>query len=143
MGGRVREPERERVGRVGGESWRGYRVTKCLAHLCAVSRQTCPRLSASPLLLPPPPPPPQGLDPASRQNLWSVVKAAKRERGIILTTHSMEEATVLCDRLGIFVDGTLVCIGNPKVQRRGAAAATSDGHCRICSTGKPRCLRCP
>ncbi|EFN57407.1 hypothetical protein CHLNCDRAFT_30336 [Chlorella variabilis] len=58
--------------------------------------------------------PSTGLDPASRQNLWSVVKAAKQERAIILTTHSMEEATVLCDRLGIFVDGTLVCIGNPK-----------------------------
>jgi hypothetical protein len=56
----------------------------------------------------------QGLDPASRHNLWDVVKQAKRDRGIILTTHSMEEATVLCDRLGIFVDGRLVCIGNPK-----------------------------
>ena len=28
--------------------------------------------------------------------------------------HSMEEAEVLCDRLGIFVDGSLQCIGNPK-----------------------------
>jgi ABC-type multidrug transport system ATPase subunit len=42
------------------------------------------------------------------------VRGAKAGRGIILTTHSMEEATVLCDRLGMFVDGTLVCIGNPK-----------------------------
>ena len=56
----------------------------------------------------------QGLDPASRHNLWDVVKEAKKGRGIILTTHSMEEATVLCDRLGIFVNGQLVCIGNPK-----------------------------
>lgn len=31
--------------------------------------------------------PSTGLDPASRQNLWSVVKAAKEERAIILTTH--------------------------------------------------------
>lgn len=58
--------------------------------------------------------PSTGLDPASRQNLWSVVKEAKRDRGIILTTHSMEEASVLCNRLGIFVDGQLVCIGAPK-----------------------------
>ena len=36
----------------------------------------------------------QGLDPASRRNLWDVVKTAKRDRGIILTTHSMEEAEV-------------------------------------------------
>lgn len=58
--------------------------------------------------------PSTGLDPASRRNLWDVVKNANRNRGIILTTHSMEEAEVLCDRLGIFVDGQLVCIGNPK-----------------------------
>ncbi|MED6136471.1 Phospholipid-transporting ATPase abca7 [Stylosanthes scabra] len=58
--------------------------------------------------------PSTGLDPASRNNLWNVVKHAKRDRAIILTTHSMEEAEVLCDRLGIFVDGSLQCIGNPK-----------------------------
>ncbi|XP_078428108.1 ABC transporter A family member 7-like [Wolffia australiana] len=58
--------------------------------------------------------PSTGLDPASRNNLWKVVKQAKKDRAIILTTHSMEEAEVLCDRLGIFVDGSLQCIGNPK-----------------------------
>lgn len=58
--------------------------------------------------------PSTGLDPASRRNLWDVVKTNRRERAIILTTHSMEEAEQLCDRLGIFVDGQLVCIGNPK-----------------------------
>ena len=56
----------------------------------------------------------QGLDPASRRNLWDVVKAGRAGRGIILTTHSMQEAEVLCDRLGIFVDGRIVCIGHPK-----------------------------
>ncbi|XP_020205731.1 ABC transporter A family member 8 [Cajanus cajan] len=58
--------------------------------------------------------PSTGLDPASRKNLWNVVKRAKQDRAIILTTHSMEEAEVLCDRLGIFADGSLQCIGNPK-----------------------------
>lgn len=58
--------------------------------------------------------PSTGLDPASRNSLWNVVKRAKQDRAIILTTHSMEEAEVLCDRLGIFVDGSLQCIGNPK-----------------------------
>ncbi|CAI9112232.1 OLC1v1012649C1 [Oldenlandia corymbosa var. corymbosa] len=58
--------------------------------------------------------PSAGLDPASRNNLWNVVKRAKKDRAIILTTHSMEEAEHLCDRLGIFVDGSLQCIGNPK-----------------------------
>lgn len=58
--------------------------------------------------------PSTGLDPASRRNLWEVVKTAKADKAVILTTHSMEEAEVLCDRLGIFVNGRLVCIGNPR-----------------------------
>ncbi|KAG2642996.1 hypothetical protein PVAP13_2KG293500 [Panicum virgatum] len=58
--------------------------------------------------------PSTGLDPASRNNLWNVVREAKRDRAIILTTHSMEEAEVLCDQLGIFVDGDFQCLGNPK-----------------------------
>ncbi|KAL6970757.1 hypothetical protein U1Q18_030447 [Sarracenia purpurea var. burkii] len=58
--------------------------------------------------------PSTGLDPASRNELWKVVMRAKMNRAIILTTHSMEEAEHLCDRLGIFVDGRLQCIGNPK-----------------------------
>ncbi|CAA7031238.1 unnamed protein product [Microthlaspi erraticum] len=58
--------------------------------------------------------PSTGLDPASRMNLWTVIKRAKKHSAIILTTHSMEEAEFLCDRLGIFVDGRLQCIGNPK-----------------------------
>ncbi|XP_038895719.1 ABC transporter A family member 7-like isoform X4 [Benincasa hispida] len=58
--------------------------------------------------------PSTGLDPASRKNLWNVVKRAKQDRAIILTTHSMEEAEVLCDRIGFFVDGSVQCIGNPK-----------------------------
>ncbi|XP_020227731.1 ABC transporter A family member 7 [Cajanus cajan] len=58
--------------------------------------------------------PSSGLDPASRKSLWNVVKHAKQNRAIILTTHSMEEAEALCDRLGIFVNGSLQCVGNPK-----------------------------
>ncbi|KAG7613831.1 P-loop containing nucleoside triphosphate hydrolase [Arabidopsis suecica] len=58
--------------------------------------------------------PSTGLDPASRKNLWNVIKRAKQNTAIILTIHSMEEAEFLCDRLGIFVDGGLQCIGNSK-----------------------------
>ncbi|KAI5077461.1 hypothetical protein GOP47_0007285 [Adiantum capillus-veneris] len=56
--------------------------------------------------------PSAGLDPASRNLLWNVVRKAKQGRAIILTTHSMEEAETLCDRVGIFVKGQLQCIGN-------------------------------
>ncbi|KAI3974176.1 hypothetical protein MKX01_033427 [Papaver californicum] len=58
--------------------------------------------------------PSTGLDPASRNQLWNIVKHAKKDRAIVLTTHSMEEAEALCDRLGIFADGSLQCVGNPK-----------------------------
>jgi ABC-type multidrug transport system ATPase subunit len=115
--------------------------------------------------------PSTGLDPASRKCLWNVIRLAKQDRAIILTSnlthsfmdfvalyfvsslyfryfslfynllhnnlnalflflstyrliyiyvcfmfsaHSMEEAEALCDRLGIFVDGSLQCVGNPK-----------------------------
>ncbi|KAK4843209.1 hypothetical protein QYF36_005338 [Acer negundo] len=58
--------------------------------------------------------PSTGLDPASRNTLWNAVKQAKQGRAIVLTTHSMEEAEALCDRLGIFVDGNLECVGNPR-----------------------------
>jgi len=58
--------------------------------------------------------PSSGLDPASRKDLWKAVKSAKQERTIILTTHSMEEAEVLCDRIGIITNGSLQCIGSSK-----------------------------
>ncbi|CAD7696332.1 unnamed protein product [Ostreobium quekettii] len=58
--------------------------------------------------------PSTGLDPASRRSLWDAVKRAKKDKAMILTTHSMQEAGVLCDRLGIFVNGRLVVIGSPQ-----------------------------
>ncbi|KAI8544016.1 hypothetical protein RHMOL_Rhmol08G0262300 [Rhododendron molle] len=67
--------------------------------------------------------PSTGLDPASRNELWKVVMRAKRNKVIIITTHSMEEAEHLCDRVGIFVDGRLECIGNAK-QAWGIADTT-------------------
>jgi len=57
--------------------------------------------------------PSTGLDPMSRKQLWSVVKAHKASCAIILTTHSMQEAELLCDRIGIFVEGQLVCLDTP------------------------------
>lgn len=55
--------------------------------------------------------PTTGLDPTSRRQLWDVVMEAKKGRCIILTTHSLEEADVLCDRIGIMSRGLLKCVG--------------------------------
>ena len=55
--------------------------------------------------------PTTGLDPESRQNLWAVLRR-HRERGssVLLTTHYMEEAETLCDRVGIIQEGKLVAM---------------------------------
>jgi len=55
--------------------------------------------------------PTTGLDPESRRQLWDVLNKVKTDRCIILTTHSMEEADVLCTQIGIMSNGCLRCIG--------------------------------
>jgi ABC-2 type transport system ATP-binding protein len=58
--------------------------------------------------------PTTGLDPQSRRALWDTV-AALRERGktVVLTTHYMDEAERLCDRVAIVDHGKLIAIGTP------------------------------
>ncbi|KXZ54601.1 hypothetical protein GPECTOR_4g666 [Gonium pectorale] len=58
--------------------------------------------------------PSTGLDPASRRLLWQAVLRAKRRCAVVLTTHSMEEAEALCDRLGVVVGGRLRALGSPQ-----------------------------
>ena len=50
--------------------------------------------------------PSTGLDPESRRQLWHAVLAAKPSKCIILTTHALEEAEALCDRVGIMTLGS-------------------------------------
>lgn len=55
--------------------------------------------------------PSAGLDPVSRRNLWSVILRTMSHRAVILTTHSMDEAEALCQRIGIMVYGQLRALG--------------------------------
>ncbi|KAG0053436.1 hypothetical protein BGZ89_002912 [Linnemannia elongata] len=55
--------------------------------------------------------PTTGLDISVRRLIWDIISHAKQGRTIILTTHSMEEAEILCARIGIMAKGTLRCIG--------------------------------
>jgi ABC-type multidrug transport system ATPase subunit len=55
--------------------------------------------------------PSTGLDPASRRQLWALINQRKKTCAMLLTTHAMEEADVLCDKIGIFSAGELKCIG--------------------------------
>ncbi|KAF5196994.1 Abc transporter a family member [Thalictrum thalictroides] len=55
--------------------------------------------------------PTTGMDPISRRHVWDIIQNAKKGRSIILTTHSMEEADILADRIAIMAKGKLRCIG--------------------------------
>ncbi|CAI9112242.1 OLC1v1012661C1 [Oldenlandia corymbosa var. corymbosa] len=55
--------------------------------------------------------PTTGMDPITRRRVWDVIENAKNGRSIILTTHSMVEADILSDRIGIMAKGRLRCIG--------------------------------
>ena len=45
--------------------------------------------------------PTTGLDPENRRQLWNILVQCRKDRAMILTTHSMEEADVLCSKIGI------------------------------------------
>lgn len=56
-----------------------------------------------------------GMDPQSRRAVWGFLKELKKEgKTIILTTHYMEEAEELCDRVGIMDYGKLIALGSPQ-----------------------------
>jgi ABC-2 type transport system ATP-binding protein len=58
--------------------------------------------------------PTTGLDPQARRSLWEVVRQIKREgRTVVLTTHYMDEAEALCDRLAIMDHGQVIATGTP------------------------------
>ena len=60
--------------------------------------------------------PTTGLDPAHRSDLWTLLKKLKTEKGItiVLSTHYMEEADILCDRLAIIDSGEIVAMDTPQ-----------------------------
>ena len=59
--------------------------------------------------------PTTGLDPQSRRQLWSLLGQFRQRGGtIVLTTHYMDEAETLCDRVGIVDHGRLIALGTPR-----------------------------
>ncbi|KAI8928436.1 hypothetical protein BC831DRAFT_510071 [Entophlyctis helioformis] len=55
--------------------------------------------------------PTTGMDVAAQQRIWSLMRACKKDRVVILTTHSMEEAEVLGDRIAIMAAGSVKTLG--------------------------------
>ena len=70
--------------------------------------------------------PSTGLDPEARRSMWSVINRL-RDQGttVLLTTHYMEEAEALADRIGVLLGGTLQAVGSPEVIGNRANAPTT------------------
>ena len=59
--------------------------------------------------------PTTGLDPQSRRQLWEIIRRFRAAGGtVLLTTHYMEEAERLCDRVAIMDHGTVIALGSPR-----------------------------
>ena len=59
--------------------------------------------------------PTTGLDPQSRRQLWAVLERFREQGGtVLITTHYMDEAHALCDRVGIMDQGRLIALGTPR-----------------------------
>ena len=82
--------------------------------------------------------PTTGLDPQSRRQLWDIIRAFQSAGGtVLLTTHYMDEAERLCDRLAIVNHGVIIAEGSPAdlIDRLGghhvvefSVSANGDGH---------------
>lgn len=84
---------------------------------------------------------PAGMDPISRRAVWDAISAAKSRAAIVLTTHSMEEADALGDRIAIMVRGRMRVLGGSLTlkQKYGNGYQVSSGEVvgRHCS---PYCM---
>jgi ABC-2 type transport system ATP-binding protein len=65
--------------------------------------------------------PTSGLDPHARANLWQHIRRLRDERGttVFLTTHYLDEADALCDRVLVIDHGRIVAEGSPEALKRG------------------------
>jgi len=73
-----------------------------------------------------------GLDPVSRRQVWSAIKEWKdQDRTILLTTHYMDEAQRLCDRVAIMSAGRVICGGAPAQLISSLAAETIEFDCSL------------
>ena len=73
-----------------------------------------------------------GLDVIARSDLWDMIRSLKGKVTIILTTHYMEEAEALSDRIAIMKDGKLlVCNTAEKIKESSGANSFEDAFVRI------------
>jgi len=54
-----------------------------------------------------------GVDVHSRREIWDIIAKVQKNKAVLLTTHSMEEADTLAQRIGVMASGSLRCLGTP------------------------------
>lgn len=69
--------------------------------------------------------PSSGLDPESRRELWNILLEMRKEQSILITTHYMEEAETLADRIWIMSHGQVLCNGTSMQLKRQYAIGYS------------------
>ena len=88
--------------------------------------------------------PTTGLDPQARRNLWDVIRAVAAEnRTVVLTTHYLDEAETLCDRVAIMDGGRIIALDSPQALIDGLRGRSRvDLRGRRAGRGR-RSRRCP
>ena len=77
-----------------------------------------------------------GLDVLARSDLWAAIRSLKGKITIVLTTHYMEEAEALSDRIGIMKDGRLLALGTAaELKERAGAENFEDAFIAIVKGG--------
>lgn len=76
--------------------------------------------------------PTSGMDPQARRALWDVIQEEKRGRTVLLSTHFMDEADILGDRIAIMGMGVIQCCGSPFFLKKKLGA----GYHLICVKGE-------
>ncbi|KAH6930146.1 hypothetical protein HPB50_010723 [Hyalomma asiaticum] len=69
-----------------------------------------------------------GLDPETRRAVWTVVKELRGKASILLSTHDMEEADILGDRIIVMYSGSVICWGSPSFLKNACALYETDAY---------------
>ena len=78
-----------------------------------------------------------GLDVIARKELWNIIKSLKGKITIVLTTHYMEEAEDLSDRIGIMANGNLIDVGTSnELKKKTKAKSLEDAFVSIVTKGE-------
>jgi ABC-2 type transport system ATP-binding protein len=76
--------------------------------------------------------PTTGLDPQARRALWDAIEALKEEgRSILLTTHYMDEADILSDKVAIIDNGRVIALDTPKALKDSLGESTIELSCNL------------